>query len=239
MSNYPFEIRPLTVEEGGGFLISYPDFSDCISDGETVEEALKNGQDELTATIAALKAKTLPVPAANANQARIRDLSKDTPLTVFIANPTTSRVITNPRFDDTHEELASRQEYIDAISGFAGALARGHAARQAWTQDGTVLTAAEFSAKRGITAADLATLEHRGELFSLTIDDARWYPTELLKLSPDESAVLCRALAGDDPATQLIFLMREHGALGGQTVTAAIGTGQLARVLQLVHARQR
>jgi hypothetical protein len=30
---YPFEIRPLTTEEGGGFLISYPDFSDCPSDG--------------------------------------------------------------------------------------------------------------------------------------------------------------------------------------------------------------
>ncbi len=63
--DYPFEIRPLTSDEGGGFLISYPDFSDCISDGETVDEALKNGQDALMATIAALKAKALPVPAPN------------------------------------------------------------------------------------------------------------------------------------------------------------------------------
>jgi antitoxin HicB len=62
---YPFEVRPLSAEEGGGFLISYPDFSDCISDGETVEEALTNGKDALKATIAALKAKELPVPAPN------------------------------------------------------------------------------------------------------------------------------------------------------------------------------
>jgi len=62
---YPFEIRPLNQEEGGGFLISYPDFAECISDGETVEEAFKNGQDALKATIAALEANDLPVPAAN------------------------------------------------------------------------------------------------------------------------------------------------------------------------------
>ena len=65
LADYPFEIRPLTTDEGSGFLISYPDFSDCISDGETVEEALKNGQDALKATIATLKSKALPVPTPN------------------------------------------------------------------------------------------------------------------------------------------------------------------------------
>ena len=62
---YPFEIRPMTADEGGGFLISYPDFSDCFLDGDTVEEALSNGQDALTATVDALKARALPVPAPN------------------------------------------------------------------------------------------------------------------------------------------------------------------------------
>ena len=61
--DYPFEVRPLSAEEGGGFLISYPDFSDCLSDGETVEEALANGKDALKATINALKANDLPVPS--------------------------------------------------------------------------------------------------------------------------------------------------------------------------------
>jgi antitoxin HicB len=65
LTDYPFEIRPLTADEGGGFLISYSDFSECISDGETVEEALKNGRAALKATIAALKAKDMPVPAPN------------------------------------------------------------------------------------------------------------------------------------------------------------------------------
>lgn len=66
LTAYPFEIRPLTAEEGGGFLISFPDFSECISDGATVEEALKNGREALKATIATLKAKAHPVPAPNA-----------------------------------------------------------------------------------------------------------------------------------------------------------------------------
>jgi antitoxin HicB len=64
-TDYPFEIRPLSEEDGGGFLVSFPDFAECISDGETVEEALANGHDALKATIAALKAKKLPVPGPN------------------------------------------------------------------------------------------------------------------------------------------------------------------------------
>jgi len=60
---YPFEVRPLTKEEGGGYLISFPDFTECISDGETPEEALRNGMDALAETIAALEDMGLPVPA--------------------------------------------------------------------------------------------------------------------------------------------------------------------------------
>ena len=61
-------LKPLsssTQNDEEPFLISYPDFSECISDGESVEQALKNGTEALKATIAALKAKDMPVPAAN------------------------------------------------------------------------------------------------------------------------------------------------------------------------------
>lgn len=65
LTDYPFEVRPLSEDDGGGFLVSFPDFAECISDGETIEEALENGRDALQATIAALKSKKLPVPAPN------------------------------------------------------------------------------------------------------------------------------------------------------------------------------
>lgn len=65
VTDYPFEVRPLSEEDGGGYLISFPDFAECISDGSTVEEALENGRDALRATIAALKSRKLPVPAPN------------------------------------------------------------------------------------------------------------------------------------------------------------------------------
>lgn len=59
---YPFEIKPLTEEQGGGYLISFPDFNECISDGETPEEAIKNGFDALQETIYALESMGLPIP---------------------------------------------------------------------------------------------------------------------------------------------------------------------------------
>ena len=65
LNDYPFEVRPLAEEDGGGYLISFPDFAECISDGETVEDALVNGRDALKATIAALKAKKLSIPPPN------------------------------------------------------------------------------------------------------------------------------------------------------------------------------
>ncbi|MBL7160983.1 MAG: type II toxin-antitoxin system HicB family antitoxin [Anaerolineales bacterium] len=62
LSQYPFEVRPLSEEDGGGFLISFPDFSECISDGETPEEAIQNGFDALQETIAALEDMGFHVP---------------------------------------------------------------------------------------------------------------------------------------------------------------------------------
>lgn len=62
LTQYPFEVRPLHADEGGGYLISFADFSECISDGETVDEAIRNGLDALAETIAALESLGRPVP---------------------------------------------------------------------------------------------------------------------------------------------------------------------------------
>ena len=60
--DYPHEIRPLSEEEGGGYLITIPDLPGCMSDGGTREEALENGKDAFQGWIAAAEVENTPVP---------------------------------------------------------------------------------------------------------------------------------------------------------------------------------
>ena len=60
--NYPFEARPLAPEEGGGWLISFPDLPGCMFDGETPEEAMANGKDALGAWLGAMREAGKPIP---------------------------------------------------------------------------------------------------------------------------------------------------------------------------------
>jgi len=59
---YPFTVRPLTEEEGSGYLIEFPDVPGAISDGETPEEAIRNGRDALKAALLTMKEFGDPVP---------------------------------------------------------------------------------------------------------------------------------------------------------------------------------
>ena len=49
---YPFEVRPLSKEEGGGYSIYFPDLPGCWSDGATPEETIENGRDALQSWLA-------------------------------------------------------------------------------------------------------------------------------------------------------------------------------------------
>ena len=40
-----FEVRQMPKEEGGGYLVTFPELPGCMSDGETVEEAIVNAAD--------------------------------------------------------------------------------------------------------------------------------------------------------------------------------------------------
>lgn len=42
---YAFDVAPLSEESGGGFLITWPELPGCMSDGESIEEAIINGRD--------------------------------------------------------------------------------------------------------------------------------------------------------------------------------------------------
>jgi antitoxin HicB len=62
MSDYRFTVRALSDDEGGGYLVEFPDLPGCMSDGETVEEAVANGQDAKASWIAAMTEAARPIP---------------------------------------------------------------------------------------------------------------------------------------------------------------------------------
>jgi antitoxin HicB len=66
---YPFEMRPLSEEEGGGYLISFPDLPGCMSDGETIEDAINNGIDAMNSWIQTAKEFDDPIPEPGSSQA--------------------------------------------------------------------------------------------------------------------------------------------------------------------------
>jgi antitoxin HicB len=53
--DYTIEIRPLTAEEGGGFLATFPDLPGCMADGETREEAIAEARDAFESWMEAQK----------------------------------------------------------------------------------------------------------------------------------------------------------------------------------------
>jgi antitoxin HicB len=60
---YRFEVRPLSEEDGGGFLASFPDLPGYMSDGETYEQAIANARDAFAAWIAAYEEEGRAIPA--------------------------------------------------------------------------------------------------------------------------------------------------------------------------------
>ena len=60
--DYEIDIRPLSAADGGGFTAIAPELPGCRSDGETPEEALRNGYDAIACWIEAAEEMGRPVP---------------------------------------------------------------------------------------------------------------------------------------------------------------------------------
>ncbi len=60
--DYAIEIRPLTEEEGGGFLATFPDLPGCMADGETPEEAIIDAKGAFECWMKAQKEWGDPIP---------------------------------------------------------------------------------------------------------------------------------------------------------------------------------
>ena len=73
--DYMHEITPLAQEDGGGFLITFPDLPGCMSDGESIEEAIANGRDAFVAWISAAADMGKPIPKPTANPVELIEAS--------------------------------------------------------------------------------------------------------------------------------------------------------------------
>jgi antitoxin HicB len=77
IDKYPFTIRPLSAEDGGGYLIEYPDLPGCHSDGGTPEQAVVNGRDAVRSYLLSCRKHGDPTPkpsppARSSGQFRVR-----------------------------------------------------------------------------------------------------------------------------------------------------------------------
>jgi antitoxin HicB len=71
-ADYPMNVRPLTAEEGGGYLVEFPDLPGCMSDGDTVAEALANAADAQATWLAAMCEAGRMIPAPSADRRELR-----------------------------------------------------------------------------------------------------------------------------------------------------------------------
>ena len=75
---YPFNISILSVEEGGGYLIEFPDLPGCISDGETIDEAIANGKDAMLCWIETAKQHGDEIPQPHSSKQSVELLKSET-----------------------------------------------------------------------------------------------------------------------------------------------------------------
>ena len=127
-----------------------------------------------------------------------------------------------------------------AATGLAGAVLRGEAARVQWVRDGLLVRGEQLAQAWGLTRQALAPAAARGEIFALKIGNRLYYPRAFLGTDRQGVARICAALGRLDSTEKLMFWVREHGALGGRSVAAALeGGASLPQVERLADAWAR
>ena len=61
--DYAIRIEPLSIDEGGGFLVTVPDLPGCMADGETVASAIAEARDAFAAWTMAEREDNGELPA--------------------------------------------------------------------------------------------------------------------------------------------------------------------------------
>jgi hypothetical protein len=92
----------------------------------------------------------------------------------------------------------------------------------------------------GLTRQALAPAAKRGELFAVKVGNRLYYPQAFLGMDRETVAAICRALGELGASEKLMFWLRDHGALAGRSLGAALEAGvAVARVERLAEAWAR
>ncbi|MFH1061253.1 MAG: toxin-antitoxin system HicB family antitoxin [Pseudomonadota bacterium] len=67
---YPFEVSPLPADEGGGWLVTFPDLPGCMADGPTITKALREAEDALESYVKTAQEFGDPLPPASSYSGR-------------------------------------------------------------------------------------------------------------------------------------------------------------------------
>ncbi|CAN7753529.1 MULTISPECIES: hypothetical protein [unclassified Variovorax] len=127
-----------------------------------------------------------------------------------------------------------------AAGGLAGATARGEAVRVQWVKDGLVVPGEQLAQAWGLTRQALAPAADRGEVFAMKVGNRLYYPQAFLGMERETVATVCRALGDLGASEKLMFWLRDHGALAGKSVAAALEAGvAVAKVERLAAAWAR
>jgi hypothetical protein len=128
----------------------------------------------------------------------------------------------------------------NAPGGLAGAVARGEAARVQWVKDRLVVPGEQLARVWGLTRQALAPASVRGDVFAVKVGNRLYYPRSFLVLDRESVATVCRALGDIGSSEKLMFWLRDHGALAGKSVAAALESGvPAAKVERLAAAWAR
>jgi len=60
---YPIHIEPIPRDEGGGYMVTFPDLPGCIADGETIDVAISEARDAFDAWTMAEREDTGRLPS--------------------------------------------------------------------------------------------------------------------------------------------------------------------------------
>ena len=126
---------------------------------------------------------------------------------------------------------------VGQASSTEDALERGARRLTRWTQDGTLIAPQQLAKAWGQDLLTLQAAVQRGEVFEVWVGNAPYFAAVFTDMGIDATAKVCQALGRLTASAKLIFFMREHGGLNGQTVLQALASGTpICRIEHLASA---